>query len=108
MFVVNRWVLIRRQKEVIEEQKEEVESQRDFIEDQKKIVDGKNNEILASIEYAKRIQRAILPPKEIIERRKNCRGPVICIVPQKEGERNVSFVTPRLIGGALVASITSA
>jgi hypothetical protein len=50
--------------------------------------------------------------KEIIERRKNCRGPVICIVPQKEGERNsprnVSFVTPGLIGGALVASITSA
>jgi hypothetical protein len=26
-------------------------------------------------------------PKEIIEQRKNCRGPAICIVPQKEGEK---------------------
>jgi len=51
-------------------------------------------------------------PKEIIERRRNCKGPIICIVPQKEGEknlpRNFSFAMPELIGGALAAITTSA
>jgi hypothetical protein len=29
-------------------------------------------------------------PKEIIERRRNCKGPIICIVPQKEGEKKLA------------------
>jgi hypothetical protein len=49
-------------------------------------------------------------PKEIIERRKNCKGPAIFIVLQKEGEkksppRNVSSVMPGQIGGAPAVTI---
>jgi len=38
-----------------------------IIEHQKKIVEEKNREILDSIEYALRIQTAILPPKKIVK-----------------------------------------
>ena len=47
-------------------------------------------------------------PTEIIERRKNCKGPAIFIVPQKEGgkkTRNVSSVMPGQIGGAPAVTI---
>lgn len=50
----------KRAKKLISKQKEEVEIQRDLIEE-------KNTEILDSINYAKRIQAAILPPKSIIK-----------------------------------------
>lgn len=45
----------------IRNQKQEVEKQRDFAEDQKAIVQRKNEEILDSINYSKRLQDAILP-----------------------------------------------
>lgn len=41
--------------------------QKEIIEDQKKLVDIKNQEITDSITYAKRIQEAILPPKEHLQ-----------------------------------------
>ncbi len=41
--------------------------QKEIIEDQKKLVDIKNQEITDSITYAKRIQEAILPPKERLQ-----------------------------------------
>ncbi len=47
---------------VINEQKTRVEQQKEEIEKQKMLVDVKQKEILDSIDYAKRIQSAILPP----------------------------------------------
>jgi serine phosphatase RsbU (regulator of sigma subunit) len=60
-FVFNRLKVTRKQKRVIEAQKEEVEKQRDVIEHTHK-------EITDSIEYAKRIQGAILPPARIVKK----------------------------------------
>ena len=45
--------------EVIEEKK--------IVEEQKKVVEEKNHEILDSINYAKRIQTAILPPPRVVK-----------------------------------------
>ena len=59
-FVYNRLKVTRKQKRVIENQKGEVEKQRDVIEHAHK-------EITDSIEYAKRIQSAILPPARIVK-----------------------------------------
>ena len=59
-FVYNRLKITRKQKTIIEDQKEEVEKQRDIIEHTHK-------EITDSIEYAKRIQSAILPPARIVK-----------------------------------------
>lgn len=52
-FLFNRFRITNRQKKIIERQKE--------------IVDEKQKEILDSITYAKRLQHAILPPKELID-----------------------------------------
>ncbi|MBI3135598.1 MAG: tetratricopeptide repeat protein [Bacteroidetes bacterium] len=54
-FIFNRLRVTRRQKNIIEFQKQEVEIQKEALEE-------KNKEILDSINYAKRIQDAILPP----------------------------------------------
>ena len=59
-FVFNRLKITRKQKLLIEEQKTKVEKQRDVIKDAHK-------EITDSIEYAKRIQSAILPPARIVK-----------------------------------------
>jgi serine phosphatase RsbU (regulator of sigma subunit) len=59
-FISNRLKITRRQKAIIEKQKQEVVHQ-------KELVDEKNKEILDSINYAKRIQTAILPPKRIVK-----------------------------------------
>jgi serine phosphatase RsbU (regulator of sigma subunit)/tetratricopeptide (TPR) repeat protein len=60
-FIFNRYKVTQKQKEIIESQKDEVESQRALL-------DVKNNEILDSIIYAKRIQSAILPPDRIVKK----------------------------------------
>jgi serine phosphatase RsbU (regulator of sigma subunit) len=52
-FTYNRFKVTSRQKHIIEQQKE--------------IVEEKQKEILDSINYAKRIQNAILPPKRMVE-----------------------------------------
>jgi tetratricopeptide (TPR) repeat protein len=52
---------------IITRQKEEVERQKSFAEEQKALVDEKNKEIVDSINYAKRLQDAILPPIDLIE-----------------------------------------
>jgi ligand-binding sensor domain-containing protein/serine phosphatase RsbU (regulator of sigma subunit) len=58
----------------IEDQKVEIEAQRDEISDQKSFVEAQrdriilqNKEITDSIEYAKRIQHAVLPGKKTLE-----------------------------------------
>ena len=55
LVVFNRLKITRKQKQIIENQKEEVELAHEELEE-------KNQEILDSINYAKRIQSAILPP----------------------------------------------
>jgi serine phosphatase RsbU (regulator of sigma subunit) len=63
------------QNERLEQQKEEIETQRDelfkknqLIESQKQIAEQKNKDILASIEYARYIQDALLPSEENMNR----------------------------------------
>ena len=53
---------------VIRNQKAEVEKQKEKVENQKILVEEKNKEILDSIEYAKRIQTAILPPARLVNK----------------------------------------
>jgi serine phosphatase RsbU (regulator of sigma subunit) len=75
----NRFKVTQKQKSIIEIQKTEVERQREYAEEQqyiaeqqKHLVEEKNKEILDSINYAKRIQEAILPSKDsLVENLKN-------------------------------------
>lgn len=45
----------------------EIKKQRDLADEQKLLIEEKNNEILDSIVYAKRIQSAILPPTKMVK-----------------------------------------
>jgi len=65
-FIYNRFRITRKQKRIIEKQKEVVEKQKQLVETQKEIVEEKNREITDSINYAKRLQQAILPPERAI------------------------------------------
>lgn len=58
---------IREQKDEAEKQKDEAEKQRDEVRKQKKIVEEAHKEITDSIQYAKRIQSAILPPQKLVK-----------------------------------------
>jgi len=58
--IFNRLKVTRKQKTVIEEQKTEVEQAHFELEE-------KNQEIMDSIAYAKRIQSAILPPNKVVK-----------------------------------------
>jgi serine phosphatase RsbU (regulator of sigma subunit) len=60
VFIYNRFKITQRQKSIIESQKSEVEHQKLIIEESKK-------DITDSINYALRIQKAILPPAEFGE-----------------------------------------
>ena len=59
-FMYNRFTVTRKQKQIIELQKQEVENQKEIVEE-------KNKEITDSIQYAKRIQNAILPPIKFVK-----------------------------------------
>ncbi|MBI5217887.1 MAG: SpoIIE family protein phosphatase [Bacteroidia bacterium] len=56
------------QKEEITAQRDEIEAQRDEIQIQKQLIENKNQEVMDSIHYAKRIQHAILPPEEYVSK----------------------------------------
>ena len=60
LFIFNRLQVTKKQKNVIEEQKHTLESTHHELEE-------KNREILDSINYAKRIQSAILPPNKLVK-----------------------------------------
>ncbi|MCB9364930.1 MAG: tetratricopeptide repeat protein [Flavobacteriales bacterium] len=60
-FMYNRFRISNKQKQIIEEQKIIVENARDLLEE-------KNTEITDSIQYAKRIQNAILPSAKIVKK----------------------------------------
>jgi serine phosphatase RsbU (regulator of sigma subunit) len=66
-FVFNRLQVTRKQKKVIEEQKQEVEQQKEVVEVAHHQLEEKNQEIMDSITYAKRIQSAILPPAKVVK-----------------------------------------
>ena len=69
--ILNRFMLTRKQKqkiekqkEIIEEEKKAVEVQKQKTEEQKLIIEEKNHEIMASINYAKKIQTAVLKEEQ--------------------------------------------
>ncbi len=73
-FIFNRFRITQKQKKVIEAQKSEVEIQKEVAEEkkleaehQKELVEEKNKEIMDSINYAQRLQNAILPPKKLVK-----------------------------------------
>jgi len=66
-FIFNRYRVTNKQKGIIEEQKEQVEEQKSIVESAHEQLGEKNKEIMDSINYAKRIQSAILPPVKLIK-----------------------------------------
>jgi len=67
LIVFNRLKVTRKQKNIIEEQKQEVEQQKEEVELAHSELEEKNKEITDSIQYAKRIQNAILPPTKVVK-----------------------------------------
>jgi len=65
--VKKRTTEIRQQKDEIEAQRDEIEAQRIYVTEQKDKIELQNKNITSSIEYASRIQQAVLPPKENFE-----------------------------------------
>ena len=65
--MIKRLRITRQQKEIIEEQKEVVEIQKKEVDIAYDQLEEKNREILDSINYAKRIQSAILPPAKLVK-----------------------------------------
>ncbi len=59
---------IAKQNAEILQQKEEIQAQRDQIEEQRDILAVQRQEILDSIQYAKRIQEAVLTPDEVLKK----------------------------------------
>lgn len=64
IFIYNRYKLAKKQKE-------EILLQKETLELQKKLVDEKQLEIISSINYAKRIQQALLPNVGFLEKKLN-------------------------------------
>lgn len=63
---INEKLLKAKNQEVLT-QKEEILAQRDELEEQKKHLEKKNKEVTDSIQYAKRIQKAVLPYAKLLE-----------------------------------------
>jgi serine phosphatase RsbU (regulator of sigma subunit) len=61
-FVFRSLRITRRQKKLIEIKNEETEAQKIAVEERNKIIEEKNKDITDSINYARRLQDAILPP----------------------------------------------
>ena len=67
IIVFNKLKATRKQKALIEQQKEVVEQQKEVVESAHHELEEKNQEILDSILYAKRIQSAILPQMKVVK-----------------------------------------
>ncbi|MEZ4937783.1 MAG: SpoIIE family protein phosphatase [Crocinitomicaceae bacterium] len=65
--VVEQKAEAEKQRDIAHEQKQVAEEQKEIAETQKHIVEEKNQEILDSISYAKRLQNAILPPPRLVK-----------------------------------------
>jgi serine phosphatase RsbU (regulator of sigma subunit) len=64
----NAYQEIKVQNDTLESQKKTLESQKSILEKQKVIIEKKNTNITASINYAQRIQRAMLPRQQDIQK----------------------------------------
>ncbi|MBN2891901.1 MAG: SpoIIE family protein phosphatase [Bacteroidales bacterium] len=62
--VKERTAEITQQKEEIQTQKEEIEAQRDLLVDKNVFIEKQNENITSSIQYASRIQQALLPSRD--------------------------------------------
>ncbi|MFP4023623.1 MAG: tetratricopeptide repeat protein [Thiohalospira sp.] len=60
-------IILTQQKKEIEQQKDEIEAQRDFVTKQRDQIAHQNEIITDSIEYAKRIQSALLPQESYLD-----------------------------------------
>lgn len=67
-FVIRSNYLRKQTNKTLLQQKEIIESQKTEVETQKHLVEEKQKEIIDSISYAKRLQEAILPPQEFINK----------------------------------------
>lgn len=67
ILIYNRFRITKHQNVIIEHQKLEVENQKLIVESQKNLVEEKHKEITDSINYAVRIQRALLANKQILD-----------------------------------------
>jgi serine phosphatase RsbU (regulator of sigma subunit) len=67
-FVIRSNYLRKQTNKTLLQQKEIIESQKSEVESQKHLVEEKQKEIIDSISYAKRLQEAILPPQEFINK----------------------------------------
>jgi tetratricopeptide (TPR) repeat protein len=70
-FMFNRFKVTQKQKKVIELKEAETQKQNEIISHQKELVEEKQKEILDSIYYARRIQRALITNEMYIERNLN-------------------------------------
>lgn len=68
VMVIRANMLRRKANLLLQQQKDEISRQKSALEVQKQLVEEKQNEILDSIRYAKRLQQAILPPAEFLDR----------------------------------------
>jgi len=53
---------------IVSKQNEEITAQRDFLDEKNKIIERQNSKHLASLNYGKRIQNAVLPPIDSLEK----------------------------------------
>lgn len=67
IFIYNRFKISKQQNVIIEKQKSQVEQKHLEAEAQRALVEEKNREIVDSINYAKRLQQAILPPMKLVK-----------------------------------------
>ncbi len=67
IFMVNRFVVINKQKKIIEHKEREALIQNIVISEQKNLVEEKQKEMLDSIHYAKRIQTALIANSNFID-----------------------------------------
>jgi ligand-binding sensor domain-containing protein/serine phosphatase RsbU (regulator of sigma subunit) len=72
LYIRNREKKLLRENKILEEKVRErtleIQSQKNEIEIQRDLINEKNNNILASIKYASKIQNAVLTPAELIEK----------------------------------------
>jgi len=67
-FIYRTLQTTQKQKIIIEQKEKEAQRQNIIISEQKHLVEEKQKEITDSINYAQRLQQAILPPKEFIDK----------------------------------------
>ncbi|MBN1185096.1 MAG: tetratricopeptide repeat protein [Bacteroidales bacterium] len=60
--------ILSNQKEEIESQRDEIEAQRNMVQEQKERIEAQQKEIKDSIRYAQRIQSAIMPPDDYLNK----------------------------------------